>query len=53
MLTVMLPAKMMDGIALIVEGEVVTLAEIRALRTQLGISKTKATDLLIQDRLQK
>lgn len=52
-LTAMLPAKMIDGIALIVEGEVVTIAEIRALRTQLAISKTKATDLLIQDRLQK
>ena len=52
-LTAMLPAKIIDGIALVVEGEVVTTAEIRAIRTNLGISKAKATDLLIQDRLQK
>ena len=51
-LTVTLPAKMVDGIALIVEGEAVTIAEIRAVRTQVGISKSEATDLLIQDRLQ-
>ena len=52
-LTAMLPAKIIDGIALIVEGEVVTTAEIRAIRTNLGISTAKARDLLIQDRLQK
>jgi len=46
-------AKMVDGIALIVEGEPVTTAEIRAVRTQFGVSKTEAIDLLIQDRLQK
>jgi parvulin-like peptidyl-prolyl isomerase len=44
---------MVDGIALVVEGEAITTAEIRAIRTQMGISKKKATDLLIQDRLQK
>jgi len=46
-------AKMVDAIALIVEGEAVTTAEIRAVQQQLQVSKEKATDLLIQDRLQK
>ena len=46
-------AKMVDGVALVVEGEAVTTAEIRAIQTQLGVSKTEAIDLLIQDRLQK
>ena len=46
-------AKMVDGIALIVEGEAVTTAEIRAVRQQLRLTKAKAIDLLIQDRLQK
>jgi len=49
----LLQAKMVDGIALVVEGEAVTTAEIRAIRTQMGISKKEATELLIQDRLQK
>ncbi len=48
-----LQAKMVDGIAFIVEGEAVTTAEIRAVRTQFGVSKSQAVDLLIQDRLQK
>ncbi len=46
-------AKMVDGIALIVEGEAITTAEIRAVKQQVGVSKKKAIDLLIQDRLQK
>lgn len=46
-------AKMVDGIALIVEGEPVTTAEIRALQKQMSISKQQAKNLLIQDRLQK
>lgn len=46
-------AKMVDGIALIVEGEPVTTAEIRAVEKQLQVSKEEATSLLIQDRLQK
>jgi len=46
-------AKMVDGIALIVEGEAVTTTEIRAVQRQLRTSKEKAIDLLIQDRLQK
>jgi hypothetical protein len=50
---VLLEARIVDGIAFIVEGEPVTTAEIRALRTQMGVSKQKAIDVLIQDRLQK
>ncbi|MBD3789223.1 MAG: peptidyl-prolyl cis-trans isomerase [Campylobacterales bacterium] len=46
-------AKMVDGVALIVEGEAVTTAEIRAVEQQLHLSKEKAIDLLITDRLQK
>ena len=53
LLNIMLQAKMVDGIALIVEGEAVTTAEIRAVQTQMGVPKSKAIDLLIQDRLQK
>lgn len=46
-------AKMVDAIALIVEGEPVTTAEIRAVEKQMQVSKEEATNLLIQDRLQK
>ena len=46
-------AKMLDGIAMIVNGEAVTTSEIRAVQKQMGVSKKQATDLLIQDRLQK
>jgi len=53
LLTFTLQAKMMDGIAMIVEGEAITTAEIKAVKTQLSVSKEEAIDLLIQDRLQK
>jgi len=46
-------AKMVNGIALIVNGEAVTTAEIRAVQKQMHVSKTQATDMLIADRLQK
>lgn len=46
-------AAMVDGIALIVEGEPVTTAEIGAVQKQMGVSKEEASNLLIQDRLQK
>jgi parvulin-like peptidyl-prolyl isomerase len=46
-------AKMLDAIAIIVEGVPITTAEIHAIQTQMSISKQKATSLLIQDRLQK
>lgn len=48
-----LEAKIVDGIALIVEGEAITTAEIRAVQKQVGVNKTEAINLLIQDRLQK
>jgi peptidyl-prolyl cis-trans isomerase SurA len=53
MLATALQAKMVDGIAMIVEGEPVTTAEIGAVARQYHISRDKAKDLLIQDRLQK
>ena len=46
-------AKMVDAIALIVEGEPITTAEISAVQKQMQVSKEQATNLLIQDRLQK
>jgi parvulin-like peptidyl-prolyl isomerase len=46
-------AKMVDGIALIVEGEPVTTEEIRLVQSRAHVSKQQAIDLLIQDRLQK
>jgi len=46
-------AKIIDAIAVIVEGESVTTAEIKAVQQQMRISKKEATNLLIQDRLQK
>lgn len=46
------PAKVMDAIALIVEGEAVTTAEIRTVKTQFNVNKQKAIEILIQDRLQ-
>jgi len=52
-LTTLSSAKMMDGIALIVDGEIVTTAEIRTVREQFHVNKKKAIDILIQDRLQK
>ena len=48
-----LEAKMVDGIAIIVEGEPITTAEIRAIQTQLSVSKQEASSMLIQDRLQQ
>jgi len=46
-------AKMVDGIAMVVNGEAVTTSEIRAVQQQMGVSKKQAVDLLVQDRLQK
>jgi len=46
-------AKMVDGIAMIVNGEAVTTSEISAVQQQMGVSKKQAVDLLVQDRLQK
>jgi len=46
-------AKMVNGIAMIVNGEAVTISEIKAVQQQMGVSKQQAVDLLVQDRLQK
>ena len=46
-------AKIINAIAIVVEGEPITTAEIRAVQTQLGISKKEAQDMLIENRLQK
>jgi len=46
-------AKMIDAIALIVEGEPVTTSEIQSIQKRGHLSKQQAIDLLIQDRLQK
>lgn len=46
-------AKMVNAIALIVDGEPVTTAEIRAVEEQVGVDREKAIELLTQDRLQK
>ena len=45
-------AQVVDAIAIVVEGEPITTAEIRAIQTQMSVSKKEATNLLIQDRLQ-
>jgi len=49
----LLEAKMVDGIALIVEGEPITTAEVRAVSTQMHVPRKSAVNILIQDRLQK
>ena len=46
-------AKMVNGIAMVVNGEAVTTAEIRAVEKQMNVSKQQAVDMLVQDRLQK
>jgi len=46
-------AKVVDAIAIVVEGEPITTAEIRAIQKQYSVSNKEARSLLIQDRLQK
>ncbi len=46
-------AKMLNGIAIVVEGEPITTAEVKAVQTQMRISRSEAKDLLIENRLQK
>ncbi len=46
-------AKLLDAIAIVVEGEAITTAEIKAIQTQMNVSNEQARDLLIQNRLQK
>jgi parvulin-like peptidyl-prolyl isomerase len=44
---------MINAIAIVVEGEPITTAEIKAVQTQMSISKSEAQNLLIENRLQK
>jgi len=46
-------AKMYNGIAIVVNGEPITVAEISTVREQLHVSKKKAEDMLIENRMQK
>ncbi|MDM5272411.1 peptidyl-prolyl cis-trans isomerase [Sulfurovum sp. zt1-1] len=46
-------AKVLDAVAVTVDGEAITTAEIKAVREQMNISKKEAIDILIQDRLQQ
>lgn len=46
-------AKVLNAIAVTVDGEAITTAEIRAVREQMSISRKEAIDILIQDRLQQ
>ncbi len=46
-------AKMVNGIAMVVDGEAVTTAEIHAVQKQMNVGKQQAVDMLVQDRLQK
>ena len=53
MLFTLSQARVVNAIAIVVEGEPITTAEVRAVQTQLGISKKEAQDMLIDNRLQK
>ena len=46
-------AKMVNGVAMVVNGEAITTSEINAVKKQLHVNKQKAIDMLVQDRLQK
>ena len=45
-------AEVLDAIAVIVEGEAITTAEIRAVKEQMKVSKSEAVKMLIENRLQ-
>lgn len=49
----MLPARMLDAIAVIVNNQPITTREIDSVQRRLHVPRKKAVDLLIQDRLQK
>ncbi|BAF71051.1 peptidylprolyl isomerase [Sulfurovum sp. NBC37-1] len=46
-------ARMVNAVALTVDGEAITTNEIKKVQRKTGMSKQQAIDLLIQDRLQK
>ena len=49
----LIEARIYNGVAIVVNGEPITVAEISAVQKQLGVSKKDAEDMLIQNRLQK
>ncbi len=46
-------AKILNGVAIVVNGEPITIAEIDAVQSQLHVSKKEAQNMLIENRLQK
>ncbi len=46
-------AKIVDAVAITVNGQAITTSEIRRVQEKAGVPKQEAIDLLIQDRLQK
>ncbi len=46
-------AKMVNGVAMIVNGAAVTTAEIHKVQKKMNVNKQQAVDILIQDRLQQ
>ena len=53
MLTTLAQAKMINAIAIVVDGEPITTVEISAVQKQLRVSKKEAQHMLIENRLQK
>ena len=53
MLTTLAQAKMINAIAIVVDGEPITTVEISAVQKQLRVSKKEAQNMLIENRLQK
>ena len=46
-------ARVLNAIAIVVDGEPITTEEIKAVQKQLHVSKKEAQDMLIENRLQK
>ena len=53
MLTTLAQGKMINAIAIVVDGEPITTVEISAVQKQLRVSKKEAQNMLIENRLQK
>jgi len=53
MLTTFVQAKVLNAIAIVVDGEPITTVEISAVQKQLRVSKKEAQNMLIENRLQK
>jgi parvulin-like peptidyl-prolyl isomerase len=52
-LATLIHAKMYNGIAIVVNGEPITIAEVNAVQKQLRVSKKEAEDLLIKNRMER